>query len=446
MRYKILKNPLVTGTLVMTMSGVISRSIGFLYRIFLSRTIGAEALGIYQLIGPVFSVCFALTASSIQTSISRFVSDAIGKCANPSCGERQARGYLYLGLLLSCGLTLVTTLVIHHNADAIARILLKDSRCAPLLVLLSYSLFPSSIHACLNGYYYGKKKALVPSLCQLVEQFARVGSVWIIYRVLMERQIPLTAWHAVAGMVIGEFFGLLFVLSAYAFEQRIPIGAYLDMKDSFGMMFVSLGTMVLPLTANRLLVSFSTSLENILIPQRLQTYGYDSSAALSIYGILSGMTLSIIFFPCVLTNSLSVLLLPSVSEAKARNDNGKIQKAMQKALLYGFLAGLVFTILFLFTGDWIGNGLFHNALAACYIKKLSFLCPLLYMTSLFISILNGLGMAKTVLFINLFACLMRIGMIWFLIPQYGMGAYLWSMIMSQIFSAASLVYMGRKAL
>lgn len=220
------KNPLITGTLLMTAAGVLSRIIGFFYRIFLSRTIGAEALGIYQLIGPVFSLCFALTASSIQTSISKFVGDAIGGCKDSLCGEKKARAFLLLGLVLSCGLSSLTGIFMYCNADWIATHFLGEARCAPLLVLLTYSLLPCCIHACINGYYYGKKNAFVPSLCQLIEQIARVGSVWIIFQVTTEKGIPLTAFHAVCGLVIGECFGLLVSMSAFLREKRLPRGSY----------------------------------------------------------------------------------------------------------------------------------------------------------------------------------------------------------------------------
>ena len=82
---KLMKNPLITGSLLMTAAGVISRIIGFFYRIFLSRTIGAEALGVYQLVNPVMVMCFALTTSSIQTSISKFVGDVTGSCRETLC-------------------------------------------------------------------------------------------------------------------------------------------------------------------------------------------------------------------------------------------------------------------------------------------------------------------------------------------------------------------------
>lgn len=435
------KNPLITGTLLMTAAGVLSRIIGFFYRIFLSRTIGAEALGIYQLIGPVFSLCFALTASSIQTSISKFVGDAIGGCKDSLCGEKKARAYLILGLVLSCGLSILTGIFMYFNADLIAVRFLGEARCAPLLVLLTYSLLPCCIHACINGYYYGKKNAFVPSLCQLIEQIARVGSVWIIFQITTEKGIPLTAFHAVCGLVIGECFGLLVSMSALLREKRLPRGSYTSDSICNSTMTHAFLAMVIPLTINRLSVAFSTSLENLLIPQKLQLYGYTQTDALSIYGILSGMTLSIILFPCVLTNSLSVLLLPAISEARGRSNENQIRRTTQKAIRLGLLLGFAFTILFLLTGDMIGNKLFHNALAGHFICRLAWLCPLMYITSLLNSILHGLGRPKQVLFVNLLSCLIRIGMIWFLVPAYGIGAYLWGLLLSQVFASVACMWL-----
>lgn len=437
------KNPLITGTLIMTVAGVLSRIIGFFYRIFLSRAIGAEALGIYQLITPIFSFCFALTASSIQTSISKFVGDAIGQHSDAAAGEKQARIYLFIGLVLSVSLSLLAGAAVFCNADWLAVHMLGEARCAPLLVLLTYSLIPSSIHACINGYYYGKKRALIPSLCQLAEQLARVGSVWLIYRITLEKGIPLTAYHAVAGTVISEFAGLLVCLSAFSAEKRTSRALSEKQQTNYRKKLRQLLSMVLPLTANRVSVALFSSLENLLIPQKLQLFGYSASDALSIYGILSGMTMSIILFPSVLTNSFSVLLLPAISEAQGQNRHAAISGAIKKAISYGFFLGLGFTILFLISGGWIGNRMFHNALAGVFIKRLSWLCPLMYITSLLSSILHGLGNAGQVLFVNLLACMIRICMIVFLVPTCGMNAYLWGILISYVFSTLACILLLR---
>lgn len=88
--------------------------------------------------------------------------------------------------------------------------------------------------------------------------------------------------------------------------------------------------MTLPLTCNRILLSICQSAEAILIPMKLRDFGYTNSDSLSVYGILTGMVFSTILFPCVLSNSLSVMLLPAISEANSRNRMDLIKKQSRR--------------------------------------------------------------------------------------------------------------------
>ena len=67
------KHPLLKSTAILTCAGMVSRIIGFFYRIFLSKTIGAEGIGIYLLLFPIQTLLFSLTSSGIQTAISRCI-------------------------------------------------------------------------------------------------------------------------------------------------------------------------------------------------------------------------------------------------------------------------------------------------------------------------------------------------------------------------------------
>ena len=67
------KHPVLTGTAILTCAGILSRLIGFFYRIFLSRTIGAQGLGIYQMIFPVYAFCLSGVTAGIQSALSRFI-------------------------------------------------------------------------------------------------------------------------------------------------------------------------------------------------------------------------------------------------------------------------------------------------------------------------------------------------------------------------------------
>lgn len=412
---------LITGTLLLTFAGVLTRIIGFFYRIFLSRVIGAEGIGIYQLTAPVMALGFAITSAGIQTSISRFVSTEVGK-KNPN----GARRYLFAGLALSLLLSAVFSLILWKYAAFIATAWLGDARCTPLLSVLSLSFVPSCIHACINGYYYGLKKTGVPALTQLAEQFARVAAVYALFLIYSEQQsaVPLsiTMW----GIVIGEIASTLVSVSCI---RLLPDAG--SSKPSWSSCTKNLLLMAAPLTANRVVLNLFSSYENIMIPNRLRLFGYDTSDALGVYGILTGMAMSVVMFPSVITNSVSVLLLPAISEAKAAGDDALIRRTLKKTIESCLSLGFLATIAFLFTGDFLGNVLFGNALAGTFITTLGWICPFLYLGSTLSSILHGLGFPGLTFVLNLISCGIRILFVLFAVPVFGIKSYLWGILLSQ---------------
>ena len=415
------KKTLITGTLLLTAAGVLTRIIGFFYRIFLSRLIGAEGLGIYQLVSPVTALGFALTAAGIQTSISRFVSMEAAK--KNSTGVRL---YVTIGLILSLFLSAVTGLFIWKYADFIASAWLGDARCAPLLTVLSLSFIPSCVHACINGYYYGLKKTGVPALTQLIEQIGRVGSVYVLYQIYLSKGLTAPLSITMWGIVIGEVVSTLFSVSIAKLPSASPTHSL-----PIGACTRNLIQMATPLTANRIVLNLFSSFENIMIPNRLKLFGYTNSEALGVYGILTGMAMSIIMFPSVITNSVSVLLLPAISEAKADGDERLIRRAIAKTIKTCLLWGFFCTAGFLVTGDFLGNMLFGNALAGTFITTLGFICPFLYLGSTLTSILHGLGYPGTTFVLNLITCGIRILFVLFAIPVYGIRSYLVGLLLSQ---------------
>ena len=166
------RHPLIFGTLLLTVTGLFTRIIGFFYRIYLSRLFGEESMGIYQLLSPALSLSFSLTAAGYQTAISKFVA------ANTAKRHSDDLQTLLAGASITLPLSLVTNAVLFLAADPIGTFLLKEPRTIPMLRILSFSVPFAALHACINGYFYGKKKASVPALTQLLEQLARVSCVF----------------------------------------------------------------------------------------------------------------------------------------------------------------------------------------------------------------------------------------------------------------------------
>ena len=426
------KNPLITGTIILTLTGFASRFIGFFYRIFLSRVFGAEGMGIYQLTSPVLALTFSLTVAGMQTAISKFVAGEV-----TTKDYRYSFTHLFTGFVLSMALSFLCTIGIYCYADEIALYFLLEERTAPLLRIISLSIPMATVHSCINGYFYGIRKTAVPSACQLSEQLVRVGSVYLIYYFCLQRGFEPTISFAVVGLVIGEAASMIVSLIAVKahFTHMLPpgYGSLLSFERiSFSKASENLLRVALPLSINRVIINFLQSVESIFIPNRLITYGYDQTSALSVYGILTRMSLPLLLFPGAITNSICVLLLPLVSEADAGGNRRAIKKAVNKSIRYGFFLGAVFTAFFLIGGKFLGNLLYQNELAGKFIMILSFLCPLMYIAGTLNSILNGLGKTGLTFLYSMISLLVRLGFVFFAIPTFGIHGYLWGLLASQL--------------
>ncbi|MCD8011178.1 MAG: polysaccharide biosynthesis protein [Lachnospiraceae bacterium] len=454
-------SPLVAGTLILTVTGLLSRLLGFAYRIYLSRAIGAEALGLYQMISPVSGICFALCCGPIQTAISRFSAQAGARYQ-----QTGARRAFLAGLLLSEALAFSSALILFHSAGFCAEFLLGGPRVGRLLQFLALSLPLSAGHAAINGYYYGKQKTAVPAVSQLVEQIVRVGSVWLLIKWLGAGERAIAGSVAAWGRVIGELAALAVTFFAFRVTlyrenvsclrirpspqeepcprqsvsgsesgfhtQKSPEKASAARRHSLLPEIHRILTMALPLTANRLVLGLLQSVEAACIPGRLQAYGLSQSEAVSLYGVLTGMALPFIFFPSALTNSVAVMLLPSVAEAQSLQDHSRIRRASDRSICFSLYLGILCTGLFTLCGYQLGTVFFANETAGQYITILGWLCPFLYLSTTSASILNGMGRTGTTFCIHLTGILIRLAFVLLLIPRWGMRACLLGMLAGEL--------------
>ena len=412
--------------LKVTLSGFLTKIIGFLYRIFLSQTIGSTGMGIYQLIFPIHALCFALTVGGIQTAISRLVAAKFAKKE-----DSDARAVFLIATSFSTLLSILVTFFLFHYADWFAIHILFEPQCTSLLKVSSLSIPMGTFHSCVNGYYFARKKTLLPALSQLIEQTARVAASYLLWLVWSQEGHAITPMLAVFGLFFGEFISMLFALFITIMDFHSSTQPVLKIIKPFRQLKEILAFST-PLTCNRLLVNLLHSIESILIPGHLCLFGMTQQTALSVYGVLNGMALPLILFPCAITNAVSVMLLPSVAEHQALGNYDNIRLCIQKTICYCLILGFLFTFGFFFLADFLGLFLFKNELASTFIRTLSFICPCLYLSSTLSGILNGLGQTGPYFFQNMTGLSIRLLFVFFVIPTHGIIGYLWGLLLSEL--------------
>lgn len=426
---------LIKGTLILTMTGLATRMMGFFYRIFLSHAFGEEGVGLYQLIFPVYALGFSLTCAGIELILARLVAKdtALGR-------KKEARQLLYTALLITVSFSSIVTLFLQNYAGWIAVVFLRDPRCAGLLVILSY-VFPfAAIHSCICGYYFGQKETGVPAVSQLIEQSVRIGSVFLIYFAAAERGITADVSFAVVGLAAGElassFYCLHILISGKKGEPKNRL-SFLSLCRQIPRLLLP----SLPLTGNRVLLNLLQSAEAVSIPLQLKAAGMTQKEALSVYGVLTGMALPCILFPSAVSGSISTMLLPEVAQIQTLRDKKAFRTLVIKVTSSCIAMGCFCCAFLLIAGPWIGSHIFHSSLAGNLIQILAWMCPFLYTNNTLISTINGIGKTTLTFLINAASLGLRISSIFLLIPSFGIQGYLWGMLASQlcVFSCCLLV-------
>ena len=371
------KKLFIKGTLLLTFAGLLSRLMGFFYRIFLSHTIGAHGLGIFQLILPLQILIMSICASGIQTAISRLTAaEKVSK--NPS---RHISDYFVVGTVFSVVFSLVFSWFLYSYADFWAVQILKESQTSSLIRILSLSIPLSTLHTCISSYYLGRKQAGFPAGVQLLEQLFRTGGCYILYLICASQGRNITPAIAVGGNLIGEIASSFISLFAVSMHFKVTHYNIRNIRRPLSVLRKLLHISV-PLTMNKILLTLLGSIEVILIPARLQMSGFTPKDSLSVYGIFTGMALPLILFPATLTNSAATMLIPSITQL--------------------------------------------------HIHTMSYICPFLYLNTTLTSVLNGLGKSGICLLHSVISVCIRISFVLFAIPVLGIRGYLYGILCSEL--------------
>lgn len=414
---------LLKGTFFLSAAGVLCKIAGFFYKIFLARTIGAQEIGLFNLCLPLCTLCVTLSGGGIATILSRLAAQYTAQKET----QKEQR-VLLASLLGSLLLSLFCSFLLYYNAGPLALHILQNEACAPLLRILSLTFLPAVLHACISGYLIGIKQVAAPALSQILEQGMRIASVLFFYFLfLMSHKKPdstIMALGQLSGELSAGLFCLFFLLLKTPFPQKMSYSAL--PRDMFEVFRLSA-----PLNVSRVVLCLFQAVEAALLPVLLIRFGLGASDALTHYGILSGMVLPLLLFPTALTSPVSTLLLPVVSEAHALGQPEKIQATVRTSLSGGLLLGLYFFTLFFLFGNELGTLLFSNASAGAYIRQFSCLCPLLYVSTILIGILHGLGKTAAASFQNMLSLGLRLLLLLLLIPRLGLSGYLLSALAGQ---------------
>ncbi|MBS3872481.1 MAG: oligosaccharide flippase family protein [Firmicutes bacterium] len=373
------QNSLIGGTVVLGLAAICNRIIGIAFRAYVVRAVGEEALGLYQMAFPLYTGIASVATAGISIGVAKIVTDHRQKGSMSG-----ATSTLKAGCLLALITSFLSMLILFFGRHIIAVDLLKDERTLLPLLALIPALPIIAMAGALRGFCQGMRFMSLVALGLLIEQVAHTVFALAIIARLGSSPPETLAMGLALGYTGGELLGLISIgLSALLATRHHKAPAPGQMAP--------LIAMVLPVATGRIFLALSSTLNNVLLPRSLRFMGYSATEAAVLYGQLTGMALSVLFLPAVLTFPLASNLLPAMAESTHSTSPKQKQHRFQRGLSYALLLGMPSSVLFITVGPELCQLLFGVPAAGQLLALLGWVAWLIYLQHITTATLQGLG-------------------------------------------------------
>ncbi|MBM6828314.1 polysaccharide biosynthesis protein [Anaerotignum lactatifermentans] len=424
------KKQLIQSTIILTFANLFTKFLGFYYRIYMSEAIGAEGMGLYQLIMPLYALAWSVTSSGFTTTVSRLTAreSARGETGNMGRIVKQALG---MCLVLSAA----AGAILFFGAEQISAGILHDGRAALSLRLLAFAIPLMAAGSCLRGFFMGLQQMQVPALSQVLEQIVRLLTIFLLADLFVPLGLSYACFAAVCGIFAGETLSFGFTLFSYLRFKRRRKLIKRPSLSSRSAAFVIL-SMALPLAATRISSSLLSAAENILIPGRLQAYGYSAEKSLALYGELTGMAMPLLLLPSAFLMAASTSLVPEITQSCAAGQSRRLSRTVSASLLFTSVISVGAACFFAVFPKEICYLIYGKPELGRLLLPLAFLCPLLYGQTTLSGLLNGLGEHIFLFWSHILSSAITIAFVWFAMPIYGISAFLAGWFLSLLLTTA----------
>ena len=421
------KTIFIKNAAILTVSSLILRFVGIFFKVWLAAKISAEGIGLYQLVFSVYMFAATFATSGICTAVTRLVSEelVIGSKAG-------IKRIITRCSLLSIVISLITISILFFGADFISLNILRDIRATLSLKILGFSLPFMSVCSCIKGYFIARRKASPSSFSQILDQIVRIAVIIPLVTRYNSFGLEFSCAAILFGDTVAEAVSCAYVYLRYKFDfKKIVIAPHTAQKAYRLLPVVS--HIALPITSGRYLNSLLRMIENVLVPICLS---FSSKVnGISLFGMIKGMALPILFFPSTLLGALSTLLLPEISEASVCNRMGVVRSVVSRILKVTCILSIICSAIFLVCGRNIGILIYKDANVGFLLCALSPIIPFMYLDAISDGILKGLDLQKFTLFTSVGDSIIRIILILLLLPKFGIKAFLGIMYFSNFFTA-----------
>ena len=424
-----MKSKFLKSTIILIIGGAITKIMAMIIKIFLTRSIGDEGIGLYMLIMPTFTLFITLCSMSLSTGISKLISSNINS-------KKVILPLIPITLIYNFILMLVLIIL----APLISNKLLNNPLTYYPIMGISFTLPFIALSGILKGYFYGKENMTPYVISNIIEQIVRLLFIILVIPKLMTFGINIAVLGVVLINIFSEFSSII-CLIIFLPKKKITIDNFkIDKFILKDILNISLST-----TGSRLIGSISYFLEPIILTFILLKIGYTPESISHEYGIITGYVFPLLLIPSFFTMAISTSLLPVISSGYANKRYHYTKKKLKEALLLSLSVGFIATIIFMLFPKELLKFIYNTNLGTTYIRILAPLFLVHYIQSPLTSYLQAINKAKEAMYGTLTGAIIK-NLLLIILPIYiGIWGFIISTLINIFYVTIQHIYYTKKS-
>lgn len=374
-----MKNKFIKSTIILIIGGGITKLLGMIIRIFLTRNIGSLGMGLYSMIMPTFMLLNSIAQLGLPTALNVLIASE----------KYNTKNLVFTSILISISIDFLIFLFLIFSCNYISNNLLNDQRLSLPLISISFVLPFITISNCLRSYFFAKQRMYPHVLTNIIEDLIKLIFIIIGIPFFMTKGIEYAVSFVIFSNIFCELSSIIifiFLIPNFKCNKK-------DLKPNKNNI-KELLKIAIPTTGSRLIGSIGYFLEPIIITYVLIKIGYSNNFIVNEYGVINGYVMQLVLLPSFFTLAISQALIPIVSKNYSKGNFKYINKKLKQAIFFSLLIGIPATIIFEIFPDKLLEFLFKTTKGIKYIKVIAPICLLHYIQSPISSTLQAMNSAK----------------------------------------------------
>ena len=422
------KNLFIKSTLILILSGFLTKMLGFIIKVIYTRIIGEYGISLFTIATPTYSLLLTISTLAIPISISKLVSENKGRSIR----------ILTSAAFLILSINFLLILIIFLTKDFIAINLLKEPLAAPILMAFALTLPFVSISAVLKGYFAGKQNMVPHAISNILEQIVRLIIIVTILPILMKKSVMYAVLGLILLTILSEISSIIVFLFFLPKHINYKTNLLPSKKHTKDILNISL-----PTVSSRIIGNIGYFLEPIILTNLLLFSGYTNAYILREYGAYNAYSLALLTMPGFFIAAISTSLLPEISKFHGERNSSMVKRRIKQSLLFALLIGTFFSFIIFTFRDKLLFTLYNTTNGSDYIKILAPFFVLFYLEGVLTSALQALGHAKITMNITLWGVILKL-LVMAILSLCHIGIY--SLVIAEIINILFVVLLNFKYL